>query len=69
MESKKFKAIMKEKELKGDKPPETYLALFAPRESEEEVQMYHIFEDLFRYFIGKEVSVSIDRNKISIEEL
>jgi len=69
LESRKFKAIIKEKELKGEKTPETFLALFAPRESEEDVQMYHKLEDLFRYFVGKEVSVSIDGNKIFIEEL
>ena len=69
LESRKFKAIMKEKYLKGKKTPETYLALFAPRESEEDVQIYYKLEDLFRYFVGKEVSVSIDRNKISIEKL
>jgi len=38
---RKFKAIMKEKEFKGEKPPKTFLALFAPRENEEDVQIFH----------------------------
>lgn len=51
MKIRKFKAIMKEKEFNGEKPPKTFLALFAPRENEEDVQIFHKLEDLLRYFI------------------